>query len=224
MGVILRTLRMAVGAGLLALALTMMAVVLTSRAIPSTAALELGTPVDAAIVLGAGVEGDGRLAYSSRRRVAGAVGLLRRGEVGALIFTGGIGRYHPASPAARLMRDHAIELGADPDVLFVEPLAVSTFENLRFSLPLASAEGFETLLVVSDRWHLPRAKMLAGFFGAPDLPLAAVPGQERDWWPVQAVMLVREALAWWLNVGKIVGWQGLGLLGLSPGERVEYIR
>lgn len=193
-------------------------------AVEALGGAEIAEPVDAAIVLGAGVSGDGRLHYSSRRRVEGAVKLLESGKAGHLIFSGGLGPTHPTTSAGTLMRDFAVALGADPARLTVEPRAVSTFENIRFSFTIAEEQGFGTLALVSDPYHLARASQLAAFFGRPGLPVSAVYGFETTWWPHRAVHYTREALAWWLNIGKVAGWEALALIGISLDDRAGYIR
>ena len=225
MGVIRRLGRL-VRLGLAVLAVTLAAVIWQDTQVTAATARgrALAGPVDAAIVLGAGVEGDGRLAYNSRRRVAAGVRLLQAGRARHLIFSGGVGGNHPATSAAALMRQHAIRLGAAPERLLLEPRAVSTFENIRFSFALAAARGFESLALVSDGYHLTRASWLAAYFGRPELPLATAEGFARAWWPVRSAHYVREALAWWYNLAKVAGWEALGALGLPPAARAEWIR
>ncbi|WP_285669486.1 YdcF family protein [Paralimibaculum aggregatum] len=221
-----RTLRWGLRLGLAVLLVTLAAVIWADRATLSETldGAALSAPVDAAIVLGAGVSGDGRLHYSSRRRVEGAVALLASGKAERLIFSGGIGGNHPTVSAAQLMRDFAEELGADPQRLLIEPRAVSTFENIRFSFEIAAARGLDSLALVSDPYHLPRARRIAAWFGRPEIPVSAVAGFDTTWWPERGLHYTREALAWWLNLGKIAGWEGLALLGVSPEARAEMIR
>ncbi len=226
MGVILRwTARLAL-AGLAVLAATLGAVIWQDRALTAETAegRALAGPVEVAIVLGAGVSGDGRLAYGSRRRVAAGVGLLERGLAERLVFSGGLGGNHPDISAAELMRAHAVELGAAPERLLIEPRAISTFENLRFSFEIAEREGVERLAIVSDGYHLTRASWIAAFWGRPDLAVVAAQGFERQWWPHRGVHYVRESLAWWLHLAKVAGWEGLGLLGMPEAARGAYVR
>jgi len=217
-----RLIRLAARALAILLVLTLLGVMTATEAMRPGAAPP--APVDALIVLGAGVEGDGRLAYASRRRTEAAVRLLASGKAEAAILTGGPGQYHPTTPAALLMRDFALSLGADPGRLIVEPLAVSTFENLRFSLALAEARGFSRLALLSDPFHLPRAAALAAWYGHGDIVLVAAPGFATEWWPHRLVTLTREALAWWLNLARVAGWEGLGLIGVPAETRARLIR
>jgi len=184
----------------------------------------LDAPVDAVLVLGGGVDGDGVLGYSSRRRVAAAVALLVRGKTRFLVFSGGEGSFHREVPAGDLMRTYAISIGAPADALIVEPSASTTFENLRFGLDIARQRGFTRLAILTDAYHLERARWLARFLGAGDAQLVAVAGLERDGLGDRTWSILREALAWWLNLAKVAGWEALSLAGLGDDARGELIR
>ncbi len=184
----------------------------------------LAAPVDAILVLGGGIDGDGVLGYSSRRRVAVAVALLEAGRTGKLIFSGGPDWQDPDFTAAGLMRAHAIALGASPELLLTEARSSSTFENLRLGFALAEQRGFENLAILTDAFHLERARALAGYFGHPDVALAAVPGLENDGVANRVWSILREALAWWLNLAKVGGWEVLAAAGMDVDARRELIR
>ncbi|MEL6217895.1 MAG: YdcF family protein [Pseudomonadota bacterium] len=224
MGVIWRLLRLGFRVGLAVFLLTLGAVFYAEGRMAREATPEALEVADLGIVLGASVDGDGRLAYNSRRRVAAGVALLEAGKIERLIFSGGLGGNHPETPAAMLMRDHALALGAPAEALSVEPHAVSTFENLRFAFPMAAAMGADRLVLVSDPSHLARSWALARFLGRPDVALVSAHGVETVWWPHRVVGLGREALAWWLNIGKAAAWTGLGAFGLDPDQRAEWVR
>lgn len=213
-----------VGVGVLAV--TLAAVVYFSSEVRNAHlnGASLDRPVDAIIVLGAGVTGDGRLAYSSRRRAEGAARMLAEGRAKALILSGGLGKYHPTTPSGALMRDVAQAAGAPLDAMIVEPRSVSTFENLRYSFAIAEARGFQRLALLSDPFHLTRAQALARYFGKPDVALIAVDGFDREHWYIRAAMLIREAMAWWLNLGKVAGWEALAAIGVDESAREGVIR
>ncbi len=184
----------------------------------------LDVPVDAVLVLGGGVDGDGVLGYSSRRRVAAGVALLVRGKTRYLLLSGGEGRYHREIPAGDLMRAHAIALGASPEMLIVEPAATSTFENLRFGLEIARQRGFTRIAILTDAYHLERARWLARYLGAGDAGLVAVDGLARTGAGDRTWSVLREALAWWLNLAKVAVWEALALTGMGDDARGKLIR
>jgi uncharacterized SAM-binding protein YcdF (DUF218 family) len=226
MGVIGRLARRLLWAGLAVLALTVAAVLFLSERNLRVYGYEraLAAPVDAILVLGGGMDGDGVLSYSSRRRVAGAVALLEAGKARHLIFSGGRVRRSPLPTVSERMREYAVTLGAPPEALLVEDAAVSSFENLRFGLALAEARGLSRLAVLTDAFHLERVRWLLSYFGRPDIALAAVPGLEADSPGDRVWSILREALAWWYNLAKVAGWEALGLAGLDAGARQEWIR
>ena len=184
----------------------------------------LEATVDAILVLGGGIDGDWVLGFSSRRRVAVAVALLQAGKARHLIFSGSSREYHLDITAAKLMRDHAIALGAPPEALFTESNASSTFENLRFGFALAQEKGFTKLALLTDAFHLERSQWLARYFGWPDIGLIAAPGLERDSNPNRAWSILREALAWWCNLTKVGVWEALSVAGMNVAARQELIK
>lgn len=184
----------------------------------------LGEPVDAALVLGGGFDGDGVIGYSTRRRVAAAVEALQAGQVRHLIFSGAPMGSTGEVPAALLMANYARRLGAPEGSLLLEPQATTTFENLRFGLAMAKERGFESIAVLTDSFHLPRAAALARYFGAVDIPRIAAAGLASDSPGNRVFSILREGLAWWYNLYKVVGWEVLALLGLDAEERRELIR
>jgi uncharacterized SAM-binding protein YcdF (DUF218 family) len=184
----------------------------------------LTAPVDAILVLGGGVDGDGVLGFSSRRRVRVAVALLAAGQTRYLIFSGGPDRKNPEDTAAGLMQAHALSLGAPPEALLSEIRAISTFENLQFGFAMAEQKGLERLAILTDAFHLERARWLARYFGQPDVALIAVRGLEADGIANRAWSILREALAWWLNLAKVAGWQILTMAGMDEDARRELIR
>ena len=184
----------------------------------------MAAPVDAILVLGGGIDGDWVLGYSSRRRVAVAVALLEAGRTGNLIFSGGPDWQDPDFTAAGLMRAHAIALGASPELLLTEARSSSTFENLRLGFALAERRGFENLAILTDAFHLERARVLSRYFGHPDVALAAVRGLDRESDVIRGWSIVREAMAWWFNLAKVAAWEALAAAGMDLDARRELIR
>lgn len=179
-------------------------------------------PVDAVIVLGAGAAWDGRLDPASERRADAAIAMVRRGEARAAIFTGVLRGAPPERSVGTRMAEYALARGLDSRAAIAEPYARTTFENLRLSFAAAEARGFERLAVVSDSYHLTRARALGAYFGRPDLAVVASDTPERSVTRPLAAH-AREALAWWYNLAKVAGWEALGLAGIPEAERAEWI-
>lgn len=180
-------------------------------------------PVDAAIVLGAGFDPDGRIAWNSRRRVQAAVRLLEAGKADVLILSGN-GPRPWFGTVAEMMRDYALDVGVPPEKLIVEPDATTTVQNLIFSFRIADRNGYRRLALVSDAFHLPRSWALAAWMGRPDVELVSVDHRPWTWRPEDAFLNMREALAWWFNLGKVAAWETLSALGYENDELEEMIR
>jgi len=184
----------------------------------------LDEPVDAVLVLGGGMDPDAVPGYSSRRRVDAALALLGTGATGKLIFLGGPIGPAPSPSGGTLMRDYALSRGAPAEALLAETRSRTTFENLRFGFAIARQHDWHRLAILTDAFHLERARRLAAYFGHPQIGLVAAPGLalenpvDRSW------SILREALAWWYNLVKVGAWELMDLAGVSVETRGELIR
>lgn len=138
-------------------------------------------PYDVAIVLGARIQDDGTPSPAMARRVGHAVALLHAGAVQALLMTGGA-TTSPV-PEALLMRDLALAAGAADKAVHVEARALNTIQNALFTAPIAQANGWRRLLVVTDTFHVPRAWYVFRRFGLPAAMAGVKPeAPSLDWW------------------------------------------
>ncbi len=119
---------------------------------------------DAALVLGCPALPDGTASPCERCRVKSAVRQYRRGAVGRIIVSGGAA--HSPDVEADVMGDLAVRRGVPPADVVREGRALTTWQNVRFSLRLIHPG--ETVLVISTADHLPRARRIARFFGLDD--------------------------------------------------------
>jgi uncharacterized SAM-binding protein YcdF (DUF218 family) len=119
---------------------------------------------DAALVLGCPAQPDGTPSLCERCRVKSAVRQYRRGNVGRIIFSGGAA--HSPDVEANVMGDLAVRRGVPADRVVREGRALTTWQNIRFSLQLLGAH--ESVLVISTADHLPRARRIAQFWGLDD--------------------------------------------------------
>lgn len=146
---------------------------------------------DYLIVLGAAVYGD-RPSLTLVRRLEGALDYLNAYPDSVAIVSGGMGAGETVTEA-QAMYDWLVAAGVDPARVLLEPKAVSTLENLRFSFEIIRARGDEPaghVAIVSSAYHLYRAKCMARNLGAPDAAGVAAP------WGYFFVMLnyfIREA-------------------------------
>ena len=113
-----------------------------------------------ALILGCAVLPDGTPSLTFERRIAHGAALLRSGRVRRICVTGGQRRF--GRPEAEVARDRLIALGVEPRDILVEPTSRNTFENIARALPLL---GGGPVVLVSSRWHLPRARLVATILG-----------------------------------------------------------
>jgi len=123
----------------------------------------LPRPCDVIVVLGAAVWPAGRPSPALRRRVTHAVHLLHSGHGKALLMTGGLGQHPPTE--GEVMRQVAMEVGVPARKILVEQRATSTLESAIYCTRIIRQHGWSTVLIVTDRYHLPRALLAFQSFG-----------------------------------------------------------
>lgn len=133
-----------------------------------------------AIVLGAKVMDDGTPSPALARRVAHAVALARAGTVDNLLMSGGAVN-HPI-PEAHVMRDLALAAGIAPDRVHVEDCSRNTIDNARRCAPILTEQGWTRLLLVTDSFHLPRARLIFAAHGMKAALSAARPEKASAEW------------------------------------------
>lgn len=110
----------------------------------------------AIVVLGAAVNAGGVPGVNLRARTLHGIALYKRGVAPFLIFTGGVGTFAPAESqaAALLARRH----GVPPGAILLEETSTSTWENIGQAARICRARGWTRVIVVSDPYHLWRAR------------------------------------------------------------------
>ena len=118
--------------------------------------------VDYMVVLGAKVNPDGP-SVSLMDRIRGAYEYLEAHPETTAILSGGQGSDEPITEAECMYRE-LIALGIDPQRLWLEDEATSTWENLHFSMDLIEEKTGarpQKLGVLSSEYHLFRASLFA---------------------------------------------------------------
>ena len=121
---------------------------------------------DAIVVLGC------RGSTALKRRLGIGIRLFEAGAAPLLVLSGG---GSGALPEAEIMRQAAIACGVSETAMLVDTLSRNTVENARETARLLSARGLRSVLLVSDRVHLPRAALLFRLAGLRVAGRAAVP-------------------------------------------------
>jgi uncharacterized SAM-binding protein YcdF (DUF218 family) len=123
---------------------------------------QCGGPADAAIVLGAAVW-DGRPSPVFEERIKHALDLYRAGQVGRIVFTGGVGLGDRLAES-QVARAYALARGVPVGDILYETRSRTTRENLREAALLLGGRGAE-VLIVSDPLHMRRAVTIASDLG-----------------------------------------------------------
>jgi len=127
-----------------------------SRILPAVEAPD--APV--ALVFGAGLSSPGVPSPVLAARLETAIGLYREGKVSLLLLSGdNQSRYHDETGA---MHRYALDQGVKPDHIRLDRLGLSTYDSVRRAQALY---GVDRALLVTQRFHLPRALYLANGLG-----------------------------------------------------------
>ena len=147
------TLAAAGAAGLFALAAVLVAFGWCDHLSPSQVGLVLGNTVDA----------DGRPSARLRARLDAAVRLRQLGYFDPVIVSGGI---DPAGhDEAAVMRDYLVEQGVPPVAILIDNRGADTYESARRTAQIMREHGWKRVCVVSQYFHVPRARLALARFG-----------------------------------------------------------
>ena len=139
-----------------------------------------GGIADAIVVLGCRLKPDGSPSPALRRRVEYAAGLYESGAARVLLLSGG---GPDAVPEAEVMRALALAAGVPGAAVLVETASRNTAENAFASAGLLRRHGMVRVILVTDRQHLPRARLLFRLAGLQVIGTAGVPAPS----PVAAI-------------------------------------
>ena len=118
---------------------------------------------DAIIVLGA-VLRKGTPSPAFAGRIRHGVELQKRGLAPILIFTGGL-PHDGVVPEAEVAREVAIREGIAESAILIETVSTRTWENFTEAAALMRANGLKRAIIVSDPYHLHRARLMAEHAG-----------------------------------------------------------
>ncbi|HET6846632.1 MAG TPA: ElyC/SanA/YdcF family protein [Anaerolineales bacterium] len=142
----------------------------------------------AAIVFGAGLSRTGKPTAILRDRIETAVQLYATGKVEKLLMSGGEWGYARSEPEA--MRDYAMSLGVPEESIVLDHAGRRTYDTCYRAKTIF---GLDSALLVTQRFHLPRALFVCNALG---LKAEGVPAANRRYWPVMSLIWnVREQFA-----------------------------
>src|ERR1051326_8046106 len=157
------------------------------------AARDEARPADAIVVLGA-AQYNGRPSPVLKARLDHAYELLKNGFAPAVITTGSYGP-DPNFSEAQVSTRYLVQRGVDMSNIITEQGSGTTYDSIQAASELLKAKGWTTALVVSDGFHLYRAKRMFSDNGittytspAPNSPIE-VESSQRFWHSLREVML-----------------------------------
>ena len=131
--------------------------------------------VDVIIVLGAGLR-NGRPSPILQTRLDAAINYLDTRPEVPIIVSGGLGEGQSITEA-QAMLNYLVSKGVDESLIWMEGASTRTYENLTFSLLLMREKGLDVentaIAIVSNEFHLFRAKLIAGNAGLDAVGVAA---------------------------------------------------
>jgi SanA protein len=146
-----------------------------------------------AIVLGAGLWADGSITPVLADRVATAADLYQAGAVRVLLFSGDNRFVDYNEPQA--MFEYAVRLGVPEDAIVLDYAGRRTYDSCYRARAIF---GVDRALVVTQRFHAPRALYLCDALG---VDAVAAVADRQNYAPRRFVWETREylalALAWW---------------------------
>lgn len=146
------------------------------------------------VILGCQVKNDGP-SQLLRDRLDEALSYLGDHPDLTVVVSGGQGPDEP-STEARAMADYLMEEGVEEDQILLEDQSHNTVQNFRYTAQLLEEQGYDLentqVLVVSNGFHLTRARMLAERTGFEEVSTLAAPSSHL---PSRLKMYIREPLA-----------------------------
>ncbi len=144
-----------------------------------------------------------------KRRVDLGIRRFQDGAAPLLVLSGG-GR--GPVPEAETMRRAAVASGVPETALLIEGLSRNTLENALETARLLRARGLQSVLLVSDRAHLPRAAFLFRLAGLQVVGRVGVPPLSIK---QQAGGIIRESAAVLWNLLRALLHLGLRMVALA---------
>jgi len=140
------------------------------------------TKTDAVIVLGAGLINN-RPSLILASRLNAAMEYSQKHKDIPIIVTGGLGQGQTVTEAEAMAR-YLIARGVDETQIWKEELSTNSHENINFALEIMQENGIDTenatVAIVSNEFHLYRAKIVAKKAGVEAIGVAAeTPGFHR---------------------------------------------
>ncbi len=152
---------------------------------------------DVIVVFGNKVHVDGTVSKRLKARLDRAWELHSTGKAPAVIVSGGLG--YEGHEEALVMRQYLINRGIPGDAIIVDKDGYDTYRTARNGAAFMSRQGLSSAILVTQYYHIVRARMAFRAFGVKTLHHAcAKMGPE----PREPLTLVREFLAFYYYLSR----------------------
>ncbi len=121
--------------------------------------LDRGRQADCAIVLGAAAWHN-KPSPVLKERLNHGIKLYKEGDVSYLILTGGYGK-NAVFAESEVGKSYCISQGVPESAIRLENESLNTIENIKEAKIILKKENWKNALLVSDPWHLKRARRMA---------------------------------------------------------------
>lgn len=120
--------------------------------------IDRGEKADIAVVLGSKVNEDGTLSERLKKRLECGLNLYKSGRIKKIIVSGGLGKegYYEGDK----MKDFLLENGVASDLIIVDNIGNNTIATVNNTIKIKDSLKLESIIVVSQYFHLTRTKML----------------------------------------------------------------
>lgn len=144
-------------------------------------------------IFGAAVLKGGRASPALARRIQyGRQAAEQHGDA-PILCSGGVGRHWPSE--ASVMAESLARHGIARDRLILDEASLDTLQSAVVAARLARERGHGHVVVCSDRYHMPRVRLLIGALGVRATPGPVWPGRGGAPFGNWTWMMLREGLA-----------------------------
>lgn len=116
------------------------------------------TQADLAVILGNKVNEDGSLSKRLEKRLECGLNLYRNGRVKRILVSGGLGK--EGFYEGDKMKSYLIKYGVPDSLIILDNFGNNTIASVENTLKLKDSLNFQSIIIVSQYFHLTRTKML----------------------------------------------------------------
>lgn len=154
---------------------------------------------DAVLILGTASYKDCRINPCLVTRVEKGIEVYNKGTADVLIFSGGNETGPPFANEAETMEKIARDRYILPESIELEKRATSTYENVLFTKELMMERDLQSVILITEGFHMPRAVATAKKVFGNDISFGYVPVLESECWQQDDILnwhMLREPVAY----------------------------